>query len=356
MKKVVAIAEKAVVGEVAASAKSEFSLIDENLLKSRIYMIRDRQVMLDCDLAMLYGVETRALNQAVKRNLDRFPERNCFQLNRDELPDSLKSQIVILNESGNKRGLHIKKMPFAFAEQGVAMLASVLRSETAVRVSLQIMDAFVEMRHFLASNRNLLGSNELVGLSLATAQNTRDIASVSTDVKILSGEVHEMRGEFSKMNADLQKVMDNFIDPSTYKHFLILNGRKLEADIAYTQIYGMAKKSIQIIDDYVGVKTLDLLREIAKNVSVTIYSDGRGFETLTEQMQKDFLKARPDVSLKMRETHGKFHDRYIFLDYGSKGENLFHCGASSKDAGNKITTIMQVECTEIYHAMIDMLE
>ncbi len=236
------------------------------------------------------------------------------------------------------------------------MLSAVLHSPTAVRVSIEIMKAFVEMRHFLALNRNLLGSNELVGLSLATAQNTRDISAVSSDVKALSGEVHEMRGEFSKMNADLQTVMDNFIDPSTYKHFLILNGRKLEADIAYTQIYGMAKKSIMIIDDYVGVKTLDLLREIAKDVSVTIYSDGRGFETLTEQMCKDFLKVRPDVLLNMKKTNGKFHDRYIFLDYGLTGEKLFHCGASSKDAGNKITTIMQIECSLAYHSIIAMLE
>ncbi|WP_366522505.1 ORF6N domain-containing protein [uncultured Fibrobacter sp.] len=101
-------------------------------------------------------METKALNQAVKRNQERFPERNCFQLNKNELPKSLKSQLVTLNESGNKRGLHIKKMPFAFTEQGVAMLASVLRSETAIRVSLQIMDAFVEMRHYLMQNGGLV--------------------------------------------------------------------------------------------------------------------------------------------------------------------------------------------------------
>ena len=121
-------------------------------IEKMILVIRDKQVLLDRDLATLYGVETCAINQAVKRNLERFPERNCFQLNRDEMPDSLKSQIVILNESGNKRGLHVKKMPFAFTEQGVAMLASVLHSETAIRVSLQIMDAFVAMHHFLMQN------------------------------------------------------------------------------------------------------------------------------------------------------------------------------------------------------------
>ncbi len=322
----------------------------ESGVEKMICVIRGKQVLLDRDLALLYGVETKRINEQVKRNIDRFPEEFCFQLEKDEF-DNWKSQFATSNS--DKKGL--RKLPFAFSEQGVAMLSAVLHSEKAIRVSIDIMKAFVEMRHFLASNRNLLGSNELVGLSLATAQNTRDIASVSTEVKVLSGEVHEMRGEFSKMNADLQKVMDNFIDPSTYKHFLILNGHKLEADIAYAQIYGMAKKSIMIIDDYVGVKTLDLLREIAKGVSVKIYSDNCSFETLTEQMQKDFLRSRPDVSLKMKETHGKFHDRYIFLDYGSKNEKLFHCGASSKDAGNKITTIMQVECTEIYHTLIDML-
>ena len=174
---------------------------------------------------------------------------------------------------------------------------------------------------------------------------------IATAGKAVVSEVAiSAKSDFSLIDENLLKS-----HPSTYKHFLILNGHKLEADIAYAQIYDMTKKSIMIIDDYVGVKTLDLLREIAKGVSVTIYSDNCSFETLTEQMQKDFLRSRPDVSLKMRETHGKFHDRYIFLDYGSKNEKLFHCGASSKDAGNKITTIMQVECTEIYHTLIDLL-
>ena len=159
LRKMIATAGKAVVIEIAISAKSEFSLIDENLLKSRIYTIRDRQVMLDCDLAMLYGVETRRINEQVKRNIERFPEEFCFQLMSSEVPERLKSQFAILNNKGNQRGLHIKKMPYVFSEQGVAMLSAVLRSPTAVRVSIEIMKVFVEMRHFLASNRNLLGSN-----------------------------------------------------------------------------------------------------------------------------------------------------------------------------------------------------
>lgn len=150
--------------------------------------------------------------------------------------------------------------------------------------------------------------------------------------------------------------LENFIDPSTYKYFLIFNGHKLEADAAYTQIYGMAKKSIIVVDDYVGVKTLDLLRGVAQNVSVTIFSDQKAKEKLTDKILDDFYAARHDVKLNLRPTNNKLHDRYIFLDFGLRSEKLFHCGASSKDAAGKITTIMQVECPQVYHTMIEELD
>ena len=158
-----------------------------------------------------------------------------------------------------------------------------------------------------------------------------------------------------KLSSEVQKIKENFIDPTTYKHFLILDGQKLESDVAFTKIYGMAKKSIIIIDNYVGVKTLDLLREIAKNVSVRIFSEelnGR----ITPAIKADYEKARPDVSLKIDRPNRKFHDRYVFLDYGTRSEKLFHCGASSKDGGNKITTIMQIECPEMYHPIVEELK
>ena len=164
-----------------------------------------------------------------------------------------------------------------------------------------------------------------------------------------------MREDLGKMNLDLQKVMENFIDPATYKHFLIFDGQKLEADVAYMKIYGMAKKSITIIDNYVGVKTLDLLRGIAKNVNVHIFSEQWGDEKITPTIKADFEKARPDVSLKIDRPNRKFHDRYMFLDYGLPSEKLFHCGASSKDSGNKVTTIMQIEHPEVYHELMDSL-
>ena len=321
--------------DVPAVAKSEFPLIDENMLKSRIYTIRGLKVMLDADLAEIYGYSTKAFNQQIKNNIEKFDEDFRFQLDSEEIEGLSRSKFLTsMQIKGVKGGRSYA--PYAFTEQGIYMLMTVLKGERATAQSKALIRLFKQMKDYIiAENRNLLSNEGLVQIAMQTERNTKDI---------------------SVIQSDLQKVMENFVDPSTYKHFLILNGKKLEADVAYTQIYGMAKKSIAIIDDYIGVKTLDLLRGIAKGVSVTIYSDEQGFESLTDQIKNDFSAARPDVKLFTDRTRGKIHDRYIFLDYGLKGEKLFHCGASSKDAGNKITTIMQIENTEIYHILMDKLK
>ena len=309
--------------EVTAIAKPEFSLIDENMLKSRIYTIRGLKVMLDADLTEIYGYSTKAFNQQVKNNIEKFDEDFRFQLTSEEINVLSRCKICALNmESENiessrskfltlnkgSRGSNIKYAPYAFTEQGVYMLMTVLKGERATAQSKAIIRLFKQMKDYIvAENRNLLGYDGIAQIAVQTERNTKDIAVIQSD---------------------LQKVMENFVDPSTFKHFLILNGQKLDADVAYTQIYGMAKKSITIIDDYVGVKTIDLLRGIAKGVSVMIYSDENGCESLTEQIKKDFFKARPDVKFDNKKTREKFHDRYIFLDYGLRGEKFFHCGAS----------------------------
>ena len=321
-------------------------------VEKMILVIRDKQVLLDRDLATLYGVETRAINQAVKRNLERFPERNCFQLTELEFTnwksqivmskgeDNLKSQIVTSSWGGRR------KIPYAFTEQGVAMLASVLHSETAVRVSLQIMDAFVSMRHFLMQKGGIV--NRLVYVEGKEIEQDRRL--LEHDRKIDS-----LFEAMDRREADWQKVMENFVDPSTFKHFLILNGNRLEADVAYAQIYGMAKESLLIVDNYVNVKTLNLLRNVPKGISVLIFSDLLGGSRMTDDMLADFRAARPDVSIDVKPALRKFHDRYIFVDFKEKGEKLFHCGASSKDAGNKITTIVQLDDIEGYRPMFEEL-
>ena len=160
--------------------------------------------------------------------------------------------------------------------------------------------------------------------------NTR-LTAVEQRVDFFVNTAHSAQNQrIEQLSNDVQKVMANLVDPSTFKHFLILNGQRLEADVAYTQIYGMAKKSVLIVDDYLDVKTLDLLRCVAKGVSVQIFSEQYGRTRLTESMLADFRAARPDVELDdVRTTGNMFHDRYIYLDFGTDSEKLFHCGASS---------------------------
>ena len=309
-------------------------------VEKMILVIRDKQVLLDRDLATLYGVATKVLNQAVKRNVERFPERNCFRLNSDE------NRELVTNCDRFKTLKHSSSLPTAFTEQGVAMLATILHSETAIRVSLQIMDAFVSMRHFLMHNGGLV--NRLVRV---------EGKEIEQDRRLLEHD-HKIDSLFEAMDrreSDLKKVMENIIDPSTYRHFLILNGQRLEADVAYAQIYDMAKKSVLIIDNYVDVKTLNLLRNVRKGVSVLIFSDLLGGSRMTDDMLADYRAARPDVSIDKKPAMHKFHDRYILVDFNTKSEKLYHCGASSKDAGNKITTIVRLDDVDAYRNMFEEL-
>ena len=371
--------------EAVAPKNPEFSLIDENLLKSRIYTIRGLKVMLDADLAEIYGYRTKKFNEQVKNNIEKFDEDFRFRLTSEEF-EILKSKISTSNcenspnfdnfyKKGNLRSkiwtssegdelesqklLRSKKSasswggaryaPYAFTEQGIYMLMTVLKGEQATAQSKALIRLFKQMKDYIAAENAPNISAGMVALATQTSQNTRDIAEIATDVRTLSNKVE-------RNESFLQKVMANFIDPSTFKHILILNGQRLEADVAYTQIYGMAKKLVLIVDDYLNVKTLDLLRCVAKGVSIKIFSEQHGRARLTESMLADFRAARPDVELgNVRATGNVFHDRYIYLDFGTANEKLFHCGASSKDAGNKITTIMQLENITGYRPLFEKL-
>jgi hypothetical protein len=346
-----------------APKKPEFSLIDENLLKSRIYTIRGVKVMLDADLAEIYGYETRFFNRQVKNNIEKFDEDFRFQLKKEEYYEILRCKfctlgsdevsdplLILRSEKPTlEHGKYAKYLPYAFTEQGIYMLMTVLKGEQATAQSKALIRLFKQMKDYIAAENAPDISAGMIALATQTSQNTRDIAEIATDVRTLSNKVE-------RNESFLQKVMANFIDPSTFKHFLILNGQRLEADVAYTQIYGMAKKSVLIVDDYLDVKTLDLLRCVAKDVSVKIFSEQHGRARLTESMLADFRTARPDVELgNVCATGNMFHDRYIYLDFGTASEKLFHCGASSKDAGNKITTIMQLEDIAVYRPLFEKL-
>ena len=316
--------------------------------------------MLDADLAEIYGYSTKAFNQQVKNNIERFAEDFRFQLSKKEVEELRSKNLTAITGVNDAEILRCKNCtanistmsrsnPYVFTEQGIYMLMTVLKGDLAVQQSMALIRLFKQMKDYIAAENAPDVSAGMVALATQTSQNTRDIAEIATDVRTLSSKVE-------RNESFLQKVMANFIDPSTFKHFLILNGQRLEADVAYTQIYGMAKKSVLIVDDYLDVKTLDLLRCVAKGVSVQIFSEQHGRTRLTESMLADFRAARPDVELDdVRATGNAFHDRYIYLDFGTDSEKLFHCGASSKDAGNKITTIMQLEDIAGYRALFERL-
>lgn len=302
--------------EAVAPKKPEFALIDEDLLKSRIYTIRGVKVMLDADLAEIYGYSTKSFNQQVKNNIERFAEDFRFQLKEAEIISLSRSKILTsMQTKGVKGGRSYK--PFAFTEQGIYMLMTVLKGDLAVQQSMALIRLFKQMKDYIAAENAPDISAGMVALATQTSQNTRDIAEIATDVRTLSNKVE-------RNESFLQK--------------------------------GMAKKSVLIVDDYLDVKTLDLLRCVAKGVSVKIFSEQYGRTRLTESMLADFRAARPDVELDdVRTTGNMFHDRYIYLDFGTDSEKLFHCGASSKDAGNKITTIMQLEDIAGYRALFERL-
>ena len=324
-----------------ADENREIVVIDETTMKSKIYYIRGQKVMLDFELAEIYGYTTKTFNQQVKRNNEKFDDDFMFQLTDDEVDELSRSQNVTLNrETG--RGSNIKYKPYAFTEQGIYMLMTVLRGELAVKQSKALIRMFKQMKDFIVENQDFITSKELLQIAVQTNQNTKDIATINNKINTLATK------------EDLKKVMDNFIDPDTYKHFLLMNGDKIEADVAYTKIYKSAKKSIYVIDNYIGLKTLELLRAAKDNVEIIVFSDNmKNKDMLTKNILNDFRKDYPNINLKMKIAGKKYHDRYIAIDYGADSEAFYLCGASSKDAGNKISTISKIEesSKDMYHTM-----
>ena len=315
---------------------------------NRVYVIRGQQVMLDYDLAEIYGYEVKRLNEQVKRNITRFPEDFMFQLTKDEIPeDFLKSQIATLNENGNKRGLHIKKLPFVFTEQGIYMLATVLRGELAEQQSIFIMRAFREMRHYIKQNQQFVTQSEM---RLVTAK----VSEISVQVAGVVDWKNKAEDRFDSIQRSIDTLNENFVSDKDFKNFVIYKGQKFEADAAYIDIYQQAKKSIYVVDDYVNTKTLQLLSQKQAGVEVILFTENghgkRGF--LTTSVVNDFIQEYPPLRIK---PNADCHDRLIVLDYGLTTEQAYHCGASSKDAGKKLCAINVILETSMIHPVIDNL-
>ena len=314
----------------------EIVVVDDKTIKDKIYLIRGQKVMFDADLAEIYGYETKNFNRQVKNNIEKFEgEDFMFQLTENEF-ENLRCKNFTSSWGGSRY------LPNVFTEQGIYMLMTVLRGELAIKQSRALIRTFKQMKDFIIENQDFISSKELVQIAIQTNKNTNDIAKINDKISTLATK------------EDLKKVMDNFIDPDTYKHFLLMNGDKIEADVAYTKVYKSAKKSIYVIDNYIGLKTLELLRAAKDSVEVIIFSDNvRNKDMLTKNILNDFIRDYPNINLKMKIAGKKYHDRYIAIDYGTENEAFYLCGASSKDAGNKISSITKIEesSKDMYHTM-----
>ena len=291
-------------GEVGGNDARQLEVTDGDL-KSLIYTVRGRQVMLDSDLAMLYEVQTGALNQAAKRNERRFPADFRFQLTSEEY-ESLISQSVISNGRGGRR-----KLPYAYTEQGVSMLSAVLHSDTAIETSIAIMNAFVQMRRFLADNAGLLQRMDVMEVRQLEYQKHTD-----ERFKQVFGclEAHDAK----------ESTQTIFFDGQIYDAFELL-----------TKLVEKAKKNIVLVDGYVGLDTLNILAKKRKGVDVLLYTTRRG-NKLTDADIEKFNAQYPALAVEMTDA---FHDRFLILD-GTEG---YHVGASLKDAGKKCFGISKIE-------------
>ena len=302
------------VDEITSGGSSEIRQ-EAMPIRELIYVIRGQQVLLDRDLAALYGVDTKVFNQAVKRNIERFPVEFRFQLTQEE-NESLRSQIVTSKEGRGGR----RYMPYAFTEQGVAMLSAVLRSDTAIQVSIRIINAFVEMRHFIANNAALFERISAVELKQLEYQK-------QTDEKF-------------------DKVFEYIDDHIESEQKIFFNGQIYDAFELLISLIRKASKKIVLIDGYVDIGTLNILAKKNEGVDVTIYTFSN---TRLSQMDIATFNAQyPDLKVKYMTA---FHDRFLILDDAIG----YHIGASIKDAGKKCFAITRIQDEQTIQDILNRL-
>ena len=292
--------------------------ISNEKIKNLIYTIRGKQVMLDSDVAMLYNYETKKVNQAVKRNIDRFPERFCFQLTENEL-QSMWSQIVTTSKLEDNKYRSKKYLPYVFTEQGIAMLSGILKSEIAVQVSIKIMDAFVEMRKFINVNKSIFE-------------------------KVITIE-NKMDKKFIEQDRKFDIIFDQLQFEENIKQRIFFEGQIYDAYSIIIDIIKKASEKILIIDNYIDDNVLKMLTKKKTNVEVVILTSNKS-NIQNLDIQK-FNKEYP--ILKVSKT-SKFHDRFIVID----NKEMYHLGASIKDLGKKCFGINRIEDMDIIEKIINL--
>ena len=332
-------------------------IIDDKLLKDKIYLIRGVQVILDSDLAEIYGYTTKRLNEQVKNNIEKFDEEDLmFQLTKEE--KDITNNINLRSKfSTLEQGKYSKYLPYAFTEQGVYMLMTVLKGELATKQSKALVRLFKQMKDYIVDNQQMINQRDFLRLSLQTAENAQNIIEFRQKLTEIDDKVENVVSNLGDMvrKSELSPIMLNLGKPEIPPGWLILNGQPVESDLAYQQIYTLANKSIAIIDNYISLKTLVLFKHAKQNVSVTIYTDNIN-NGLHKVEFDDFCKEYSGLKIDIKKEDNIFHDRYIILDYNTPDEKIYHCGSSSKDGGRKVTTLTKIDDTSIYKPLLAQLQ
>ncbi len=296
-------------------------------IRNLVYLIRGQQVMLDSDLASLYQIETKVFNQAVSRNIERFPANFRFQLTKEEF-DRLRSQIVTSNKIAYVSIVHCcrsrggrRHLPYAFTEQGIAMLSGVLHSGIAVQMSISIMNTFVEMRRFISNNALLFERVSSIELKQLEYQK-------STEEKFV-------------------KVFQYIDDHSESEQKIFFDGQIYDAFSFLISLIQKAKKEIILIDGYVDISTLDLLAKKGSCVNVKCYTYAS-----TQLSNRDIAQFNAQYASLTVKTTRMFHDRFLIID----GTTAYHIGASLKDAGKKCFGISLLTDPDIIKGLITKLQ
>ena len=333
--------------------KDEIMLVNQESLAEKIYIIRGQKVMLDFELAEIYGYETKRFNEQVKNNIEKFDDDFRFQLTKEEW-ENLRSKISTSKSETGSGGR--RYLPYVFSEAGIYMLMTVLKGELAVKQSKALIRTFKQMKDYIVENQGLIGQREFLQLSMQITSNVVEMQDLRRDLMNVEDKVAGLVDNLGSVvhKSELSELILDLSNPQLKYGFLLLNGEPIEANLAYKDIYSIAKKSIYIVDNYIGVKTLVLLKDIPSSVEITIFSDnvGKGLHTLEYQ---DFCKEYPFRKVKFQKSGGEFHDRYIIIDWNTNYQRIYHCGASSKDAGQRITTISEVVDQVVYADLINKL-
>ncbi len=321
-------------------------LIDDLSIRDKIYTIRGVRVMLDFDLAEIYGYETKNFNRQVKNNAEKFEgEEFMFRLTRDEIDELMRCNFFTSRADGLFKGQSggTRYLPYAFTEQGIYMLMTVLRGELAVRQSRALVMAFKSMKDHIVAGRSISSQHELLQLSLQVNENRRETEKIKEELTELGTQMSSVMDRLGNVveRSEIAPFMLDFSRSEERREYLFLDGQPMKSDLAYMEIYDKAKRSIHIVDDYINLKTLHLLCGVDKSIRITIISDNlRGL--LHASDYQDCQKENPDFHVEFIRSMGASHDRFIVLDHETDDERLFHCGSSSKDSGNRITVISEL--------------